>query len=397
MIRLTQLINGTGTVRDEFMCRALPPHEVPRSLLAFTQTRKPVVFWNITRKCNLSCTHCYIDAISGGNGAPPGNELSLAEAHAFIADLAEIKIPLLMFTGGEPLVRPDFWDLAGYAKECGITTAISSNGTLITKEIAGKIKDCGIEYAGISLDGANAGTHDAFRNKPGCFDKTVQGLKNCNDAGIKTGVRITVTRDNAAEVAPLIDLARDLGVPRFCVYWLVPSGRGTALYDRQVPLQEAGHVFDLLYRKAHELNDGKMEILTVDAPQDGISLLNKLRENGSAGFDDAKTLLTRTGDSCSAGDRVANVNPSGNVYPCQFLQKEAFLIGNVREQKFSAIWNDSKNPVLEEFRGKKERVQGACAGCTHRDLCGGGCRARAYGNCGNIWAEDHFCPFGTPG
>ena len=138
-----------------------------------------------------------------------------------------------------------------------------------------------------------------------------------------------------------------------------------------------------------------MEFLTVDAPQDGIRLLNKLKESRNAEFDNAQKLLRCTGDSCSAGDRVANVDPSGNIYPCQFVQREEFRIGNVRDQKFSTIWNDSENPVLNAFRRKKELLQGKCGTCEHKDLCGGGCRVRAYGNCGNIWAEDPFCPLGS--
>ena len=148
MIRITQLLNGAGTVGTAFKYRHVQPQDVPRPFLAFTETRRPVVFWNMTRKCNLSCTHCYIDAGPDAIESSQQGELSNEEAEGFITDLAEMKIPLLMFSGGEPLVRPDFWELAEFARECGLTTAMSTNGTLITRAIAEKIKECGIEYVG---------------------------------------------------------------------------------------------------------------------------------------------------------------------------------------------------------------------------------------------------------
>ena len=181
MIRITQLVHGKGTVSEALKHRKKPPHQVPSGLLAFAETRRPLVFWNITNKCNLACAHCYISAGAGSDGR---EELSLEEAKAFIDDLADMKIPLLMFTGGEPLVRADLWELAEYAAARGLKTAMSTNGTLITKEIASKIKAVGIEYVGVSLDGAKAETHDAIRNQPGSFKKAVEALKNCVELGL---------------------------------------------------------------------------------------------------------------------------------------------------------------------------------------------------------------------
>jgi len=391
MIRITQLVHGKGTVSEALKHRKKPPHQVPSRLLAFAETRRPVVFWNVTNKCNLACAHCYINAEPGPDGG--GDELSLEEAKAFIADLAEMRIALLLFTGGEPLVRKDFWELADYATEKGLKTVLSTNGTLITKEVAAKIKACGIEYVGVSLDGAKAETHDAIRNQPGCFKKAVQALKNCAAVGLKSGIRVTITRDNYREIADLIDLSLDLKVPRFCVYWLVPSGRGKEIYERQLAPHETSRIFDLMYQRAMDMDPGKMEFLTVDAPQDGIYLLNKLREDDREGYENAVKLLQFTGDSCSAGDRVANVDPAGNVYPCQFAQLEEFKVGNVRERKFSELWNDPENHILTAFREKTKFLKGKCASCVYKELCGGGCRIRAYAEYGDIWAEDPLCPF----
>jgi len=383
MIRITQFLQGTGTVSEVVKYRKQAPHGIPSRLVAFTETRRPVVFWNITKRCNLACVHCYIGADSDG-----GEELSSAEAQGFITDLAEMKIPLLMFTGGEPLVREDFWQLAEFAREQGIKTALSTNGTLIDQETASRIKSVGIEYVGVSLDGAEEATHDRIRNQTGSFQKAVRGLQSCVGVGLPTGVRVTISRENYSEVDRLIALTRKLNVPRFCVYWLVPSGRGSEMYERQIEPEEAHRLFDLLLQNAGK-ND--MEFLTVDAPQDGIYLLHKMKETGNPEYANALTLLRYRGDSCSAGDRVANVDPAGNVYPCQFMQREEFRIGSIRERKFSELWNDSSHPLLTVLRDKVSRLQGKCASCENKELCGGGCRIRAYNQEGNLWAKDPLC------
>ena len=215
MIRFTRLVHGEGPVSG-------PAAE--HSALAFTEGRRgPVVFWNITSRCNLSCTHCYLRS---GPGRWREGELTTDEAIALIDDLAVAGVPLLLFSGGEPLVREDFWTLALHAKKRGIPAVLSTNGTLLTPDVARRLRDAGIGYAGISLDGATSATHDAFRGVPGSFDRSVQALKHCVDAGLRCGVRFTVTKRNHSELGRLIALARSIGVHRFCVYWLVPSGRG---------------------------------------------------------------------------------------------------------------------------------------------------------------------------
>ncbi len=222
MNRITQCLHGKGTV-SAVMKHRQENGPVPSRYLAFTGVRRPVVFWNLTDRCNLACSHCYSRS---GPECVYGDELTTAEARAFIDDLAVAKVPLVIFTGGEPLVRPDIWDLAGYCRQNGIKTALSTNGTLITDRVAEKIKTSGIEYAGISLDGAIGDTHDRFRNTTGAFEKAVAAFACCRRAGVRSGVRVTLTRDNQEELGALVDLARDLGVSRFCLYWLVPCGRG---------------------------------------------------------------------------------------------------------------------------------------------------------------------------
>ena len=409
MIRISQLVCGRGTVSEALKHRSKPVEEIPSGFIAFSEIKRPVVFWNVTRKCNLRCIHCYISASpspatatsvsaagKSGTAAEAGKEveeeLSTEEAKVFIEDLAAMRIPLLMFTGGEPLVRKDFFEIAEYANALRLKTALSTNGTLISESVASRLRDCGIEYVGISLDGASEQTHDEFRAQRGSFKKALQGLKNCVKAGLKTGIRFTVTRFNYKELPALIELALSLKVPRFCVYWLVPSGRGSEIYEQQLKHSEVREILNFLYRKALELS-GKMEILTVDAPQDAVFFLQKLKEDGlNEAYESGLKLLEFMGDACSAGERVANVDPAGNIYPCQFAQMPALKVGNVRERKFSEIWNDPKNEILRAFREKQKHLKGACRTCEFKQICGGGCRIRALSAFGDIWAEDPLCP-----
>ncbi len=390
MIRLTRLLHGTGTVSQAIKHRKDAPKDVPSGMLAFTETRRPVIFWNITNKCNLTCDHCYISA---GPDKERAGELSTKEAKAFIDDVSEMGVPLLLFTGGEPLVRNDFWDLAAHAKAKKLRAVISTNGTLITKNIAKRLKDSGISYVGISIDGADSETHDAIRNQRGSFAKAIQALKNCVEIDLKCGIRITASKDNVAEIPNLLDLCLELGVPRFCLYWLVPSGRGKGMYDdKQLNREEILETLDFLFEKAKTLDPRLIEILTVDAPQDGIYLLKKMKEENHPEYENAYKLLSFTGDSCSAGDRAANVDPVGNIYACQFAQRPELVVGNVRNRKFSEIWNNSDSDILTKFRAKKEQLKGICGDCVNKNICGGGCRIRALNQHRDIWAEDSMCP-----
>ncbi|HXX54940.1 MAG TPA: radical SAM protein [Methanoregula sp.] len=388
MNRITQCLHGRGTV-SAVMKHRHGNGAVPGRYLAFAGMRSPVVFWNLTDRCNLSCTHCYS---TSGPGSQTSGELTAAEARAFIDDLAAAKIPLVIFTGGEPLLHPDIWELAEYCREKGIRTALSTNGTLVNGEVAGKIKHSGIGYAGISLDGAIPATHDRFRNSPGAFDRAVAAFVGCRKAGVRTGVRVTLTKENQGELPALVDLARDLGASRFCLYWLVPCGRGSDGYERlQLDGEDVTRALTLLYRKAKDIPAEEMEFLTVDAPQDCIQLLQSMERDGSADLEDARGLLASLHGGCSAGDRVANVDPRGNVYPCQFARSPDFLVGNIRDRPFSALWNDDGNPVLARFRTKPRKLQGKCQSCSYLLLCGGGCRVRAYARTGNFSGEDPFC------
>jgi len=380
VIRFTYLLHGEGPVSGP---------SAKRSDLAFTKRPGgPVIFWNITARCNLACTHCYLRS---GPGRQREDELTTDEAIALIDDLVTADVPLLLFSGGEPLMREDFWDLVEHTRKCGLPAALSTNGTLITPRVAQRLRDTGIGYAGISLDGATAATHDAFRKAPGSFDRSVQALRNCINAGLRCGVRFTVTRKNHNELGDLIALARMLGVHRFCVYWLVPSGRGGDLHmDLQVAPGEVRAVLDLVYREATRTDPTAMEFLTVDAPQDGAYLLERLRADANPAYDQAYRLLTRMG-GCSAGKRVANIDPSGNIYPCQFAQFDEFLVGNIRDRPFSSLWNDPGNRVLAAFRAGESDPGSRCGACGWQEVCDMGCRVRAYVQRGDLDGGDPLC------
>jgi len=389
MNRITQCMHGRGTVSGMMRHRHKSQADMPSTYLAFSGMYRPVVFWNLTDRCNLSCTHCY--SRSGPERTTEG-ELTTAEAFSVIDDLADMGVPLILFTGGEPLMRADIWELATHARSRGLKMALSTNGTLITPDIARRIKESGIEYAGISLDGACAKTHDRFRNSPGAFDQTIRAFSACKEAELRCGVRVTLTKENFRELESLVDLALSLGASRFCLYWLVPTGRGNESYARlQLDRDEVIGSLSLLYRKAKETDPAAMEFLTVDAPQDCIHLLASMEKDGSEDLADARELLESLQGGCSAGTRVANIDTRGNVYPCQFARSPEFLVGNVRNQPFGRIWSDPDNPVLVRFREKQAQFGGTCSNCTYRDLCGGGCRVRAYAASGDFLAEDPFC------
>jgi len=388
VIRFTELLHGEGTVAKILKHRKKDPSSVPSRYLAFSEQKRPLIFWNLTSRCNLSCSQCYINA----GDQQQINELSSSGARQLVDEAAACRTPLLMFSGGEPLVRPDFWDILTYARSRGLRVAVSSNGILITKDVAQRLKDNQVGYVGISLDGARASTHDTVRGLKGSFEGSIKGLKNCVESGVKCGVRITAIKDNFKEIPELLDLTQSLGVPRFCLYWLVPSGRGRSLYQkRRLDKDEIAWVLDKLYESARDSDPEKIEILSVDAPQDGVYVLDRLKKESPSRHDKAREILEYVGDTCSAGDRVLNIDPEGNIYPCQFAQLESLKVGNLKEGPLAKIWNDPANRVLTDMRSKVGKLRGKCGKCVHRKICTGGCRIRAYFESGDLWAEDPVC------
>lgn len=349
-------------------------------MLRFSAQAKPVVMWNLTRRCNLACQHCYMDARSEADG-----ELSLEEGVRLVDELADLKIPILILTGGEPLMSRNFYPLAFHARDVGLATVISTNGTLITPEVAKLLAEARIRYVGVSLDSAASKRHDAFRGVTGAHDRALQGLRNARDAGLKTGLRVTLTRDNWQDVPDLLDLALEEEIPRFCLYHLVPTGRGAAIAERDVTPEQRRSVIRFLAEAAVELKDKKIEILTTDSPMDGAYLLELLKDDPRQ--EEVRRLLTNAG-GCSTGVKVANINHKGDVHPCHFMPQ--VVVGSVRERSFRDIWIDNPSEELLALRGMRSCLKGKCGKCDYLELCGG-CRQKAYYYCGDLMGEDPTC------
>lgn len=382
MIGCTKLLCGTATVSDVIKYSGKEAG-VPPQLLQFSDINRPLVVWNTTNRCNLRCKHCYIDA----EDREYKSELSTEEARKFILDLADMKVPVLLFSGGEPLVRKDIFDLGKMAFELGLRPVISTNGTLIDGQTARKIKDAGFQYVGVSIDGAPA-THDKFRNKEGAFAAAIDGIRASIDAGIKTGIRFTVNKHNQADLPFIFDLIEKEHIPRFCMYHLVYAGRGEEMAEMDTDRGEKRAILEYVSQKTLELyNKGvEAEILTTDNHADGIYLLNRINERQPERSDEIIQLLQMHG-GCSAGTKFACVDPRGNVHPCQFWQD--YSAGNIREKPFSEIWT-SDDELLVKLREKEKHVKGKCKECKYKTLCSG-CRIRARAVYGDLWEEDPAC------
>jgi len=327
MIGCTKLLCGTATVSDVIK-HSSREGQVPPELLQFSNQNRPLVVWNMTNRCNLRCRHCYISA----EDRQYHDELTTDEAKAFITDLANMRVPVLLFSGGEPLIRKDIFELGRMAADLGLRPVISSNGTLIDKDIARKIKEAGFQYVGISIDGKPS-TNDEFRNMPGAFAAALKGIHACLDEGVKTGIRFTVNRYNQADLPEILDIVEKEGIPRFCMYHLVYAGRGAEMADMDTSVEETRQILDFLSERTVDLYQRgvQVEILTTDNHADGIYLLNRIRRQQPERVDEIVTLLEMHG-GCSAGTKFANVDPRGNVHPCQFWQD--YTVGNVRKNPF---------------------------------------------------------------
>lgn len=382
MIGCTKLLCGTATVSDVIK-HSGGGGQVPPQLLQFSNQNRPLVVWNMTNRCNLSCRHCYINA----EDRRYRDELTNDEAQIFIRDLADMQVPVLLFSGGEPLLRQDIFELGSMAAELGLRPVISSNGTLIDRSLARRIKEAGFQYVGISIDGAPA-THDDFRNRPGAFAAALKGLRACLEEGVKTGIRFTVNRYNQADLPEVLNIVEREGIPRFCMYHLVYAGRGERMADMDTSREEKRQILDWLSDRTVDLyrRGVEVEILTTDNHADGIYLLNRIRREEPERVDEIISLLEMHG-GCSAGTKFANVDPRGNVHPCQFWQD--YVVGNVREKPFSEIWT-SDDPLMIKLREKDRHVKGRCGECSYKSLCSG-CRIRARAVSGDLWGEDPAC------
>ncbi len=384
MIGISKLYCGTVEPSDALrygrMSSKLPSH-----LLQFSSDKRPVVVWNITRRCNLKCVHCYAHA----KNIPFDNELSTTEGKFLIDDLSEFGVPVILFSGGEPLVRKDLPELADYAVKKGMRAVISTNGTLITPQTARTLKDIGLSYVGISLDGMEE-INDRFRGVKGAFRSALEGIENCKKAGIKVGLRFTINKSNDGQISEIFKLLEEMDIPRACFYHLVYAGRGSDLVKEDLSHEESRKAVDLildLTKQLHDKGDLK-EILTVDNHADGPYLyLRLLRENPERAREVLELLKMNQGNSSGIG--IGCVSWDGEVYADQFWRHYSF--GNVRNRPFSEIWADTSDPLMKKLKQKKKYAKGKCKTCRWLDICAGNFRVRSEAVTGDVWAPDPAC------
>lgn len=378
MFRLSQYMHALGS-----------PEEAGKSRHSKSQSGKlpgPVVIWNLIRRCNLTCKHCY----SLSNDTDFKGELSYEEIAQVMDDLKSFRVPVLILSGGEPLLHPHIFDIGRRAKAMGFYVGLSTNGTLITDENIQQIADCNFDYVGISLDGIEE-THDRFRRKEGAFKASLNGLRMCRELGLKVGVRFTLTQDNAHDLPALLKLLDEESIDRFYFSHLNYAGRGNKNRADDARHQLTRWAMDLLIKACleFEAKGTPKEITSGNNDADAVYFLQWVRQNYPEAV--AKTLednLQRWGGN-SSGIGVANIDNLGNVHPDTMWWHHT--LGNVREKPFSAIWSNQDDPMLAALRQHPRPVEGRCGICAYRAICNGNTRVRAQQLTSNLWAEDPGC------
>ncbi len=375
MINCTRLLSGRSGFYDEIRYVKGKPAD----------TNRPIVVWNSTKSCNLRCVHCYFDA----HAKKDKGELTTEQAKVMIDDLAAFGAPVLLFSGGEPFMREDLFELGKYALSKGLRTVISTNGTLITKDTAKKIKETGFSYVGISLDGLEK-VNDELRKSQGAFEKTLEGIRNCHACGIRAGLRFTINKHNFRDIAGIFDLLENEGIKRACFYHLVYSGRGSRMIKEDLTKEESRDVMDLIFDRTIRLSrkNEDAEILTVDNHTDGVYLYLRLKKEDKNRAEETLGLLKINGGNKS-GIGIADVDNLGFVHPDQFWRY--YSLGNVKARKFGDIWSDESDELLKGLRNRLPLLKGKCGRCHFQDICAGNFRVRAEAVYGDVWQEDPAC------
>ncbi|HOJ20593.1 MAG TPA: radical SAM protein [Armatimonadota bacterium] len=342
-------------------------------------SRLRLVFWETTAGCNLECIHCRRLEVARERMR---DDLSTEEALALVESIARAGKPILVLSGGEPLLRPDLFTVARHAVGQGLVVSMASNGTLITPQVAGQVRDAGIRRVSISIDGADAATHDTFRALPGSFDAALRGLGYLRDAGVEVQINTTIARHNAEQLAGIYELARTVGAVAFHAFMLVPVGCGVQIADDQM-LSPAR--YEEILNEFYDLSRrGELQLKATCAPHYYRIARQRARAEGIApsGPREGMAAMTR---GCLAGTAVCFVSHKGQVFPCGYLPVEA---GNVRTRDFAEIWRES--PLFRTLR--EDALGGKCGACEYRTVCGG-CRARAYYATGDFLAEEPYCSY----
>ena len=387
MIGISKLYCGTVEPSDALRY-GRESGKLPSHLLQFSKDKKPVVVWNMGRRCNLKCVHCYAQS----KDIEYKNELTTEQGKELIDDLAQFGAPVILFSGGEPIMRKDLPELALYARSKGMRAVISTNGTLIDKKMAKVLKEIGLSYVGVSLDGMRE-TNDKFRGFNGAFDLALQGMRNCLEEGIKVGLRFTINKKNVKDIPEIFDLLEKEKIPRVCFYHLVYSGRGSKLVKEDLSHEESRKTLDLIMDRTKAVHDRgfPMEVLTVDNHCDGPYVYFRLlKEDPKRAKDVYELLQMNQGNSSGIG--IACVSWDGSVHADQFWRHYSF--GNVKERKFSEIWTDTGNELMRGLKNRKPLIKenaDRCARCKWFDICNGNFRVRAEAIYDNVWADDPAC------
>jgi len=345
----------------------------------------PVVIWNLIRRCNLTCKHCY--SISADTNFP--GELTTAQVYTVMDDLKGFRVPVLILSGGEPLLRPDIYDIAKRAKAMGFYVGLSSNGTLIDENNIARIAECDFNYVGVSLDGIRE-THDKFRRLDGAFEASLKGIRLCRDLGLKIGVRFTMTQDNAHDLPGLLKLVEDEGIDRFYFSHLNYAGRGNKNRKDDAQYQLTRQAMDLLFDTCWEYNQRGLEkeFTTGNNDADGVYFLHWVRRRFPDAAAHVEAKLRQWGGN-SSGVNVANIDNLGNVHPDTMWWH--YTLGNVKERPFSQIWPDVADPLMAGLKAYPRAVKGRCGECAYLRICNGNTRVRAQQMTGDAWAEDPGC------
>jgi heme d1 biosynthesis radical SAM protein NirJ len=345
----------------------------------------PVVIWNLIRRCNLNCKHCY--SLSADTEFP--GELTTEQIFTVMDDLKAFRVPVLILSGGEPLLRPDIFEISMQAKAMGFYVALSTNGTLIDADIADRIADIGYDYLGISLDGIGP-VHDRFRRQEGAFDASMRGVRLCRDRGIKVGLRYTMTEGNIESLNGLLDLVEREGIDKFYLSHLVYAGRGNRYRGDDAYHQTTRRAMDVLFERCWtyvERGEHK-EFVTGNNDADGVWFLKWVMRNFPDNTGHIREKLEAWGGNAS-GVNVANIDNLGMVHPDTMWWHHD--LGNVRERRFSEIWTDVSDPVMAGLKASPRKIKGRCGACRHFAICGGNTRVRAQQLTGDPWEEDPAC------
>ena len=345
----------------------------------------PVVIWNLIRRCNLTCKHCYTTSADINF---PG-ELTSPEIYQTMEDLKTFGVPVIILSGGEPLLHPDIFAISQRAKDLGFYVALSSNGTLITADNIEQIAAINYQYIGVSLDGMHE-AHDKFRQKQGSFAASLAGIRLCRKHNIKAGIRYTLTHDNAADFPAMLQLMEDEDIDKFYLSHLNYGGRGNKNRKDDAEFILTRQVMDTLFEQCltWERQGQHREVVTGNNDADAVYFLHWVQRRFPERANHLQTKLQQWGGNAS-GVNVANIDNLGNVHPDTFWWH--YGLGNVRDRPFSEIWQDVSDPLMAGLKASPRPLKGRCGSCAHQAICNGNTRVRAQQLTGDFWQEDPGC------